>query len=174
MNRLFSLSANRNEPAAEEASSAPAVKHPKATRGEAGFSLIEVTVAMVIFLIAMLGIFVTFTYAINYNAGNSSRAQALAILQQTVEKMRSAKFVPNGTDAALTGGVKASQAVTSSDGNRFRVSVTVDDDQFTAGVQVNASKSIKEVTVTVELERPTPGWQTSVPATVVLRRVRGN
>ena len=174
MNRLFSLSANRNTPAAAVVAPAPAVNHPPAARGEAGFSLIEVTVAMVIFLIAMLGIFVTFTYAINYNAGNSSRAQALAILQQTVEKMRSAKFVPNGTDSALTGGTKAAQSVTSSDGNRFSVTVTVDDDPFTAGVQVDPTKSIKEVTVTVALERPTPGWQTSVPATVVLRRVRGN
>ena len=174
MNRLFSLSTNRDISAPGEGSSAPTVNRREAKSGEAGFSLIEVTVAMVIFLIAMLGIFVTFTYAINYNAGNSSRAQALAILQQTVEKMRSAKFVPNGTDSALTGGVKAAQTVTSSDGNRFSVQVTVDDDPFTPGVQVQDSKSIKEVTVTVSLERPTPGWQTSVPATVVLRRVRGN
>lgn len=174
MNRFSSLSTYRNRSAAAEVSPAPSGNQSPAKRGEAGFSLIEVTVAMVIFLIAMLGIFVTFTYAINYNAGNSSRAQALAILQQTVEKMRSAKFVPNGTDAALTGGAKTPQTVTSSDGNRFSVSVTVDDDPFTAGVQIDPSKSIKEVTVTVALERPTPGWQTSVPATVVLRRVRGN
>src|SRR5437867_3019768 len=56
---------------------------------EAGFSLIEAAVAMVVILVAMLGVFFAFTYAINYNAGNSSRVKVLAILQREVERMRS-------------------------------------------------------------------------------------
>lgn len=141
---------------------------------ERGFSLIEVVVAMVVFLIAMLGIFVAFTFAVSFNAGNVSRAQALAVLQQQVENMRAAKFTPIVTDASLTGGVKASQTVVSSDGLRFVVNTTVDDDPFTSGVQINSASTLKEISVTVGLDRPTPGWQTSVPATVVLRRVMAN
>lgn len=141
---------------------------------EDGFSLVEVTVAMVVFLIALLGVFISFTFAVNYNAGNSSRAQALALLQQRVEQMRSAKFTPTLTDSSLTGGVKSPEIVIAPDNNAYKIQITVDDDPLTSGVQTDSTKLFKEVRVTVTLERPTPGWQTSVPATVILRRVRGN
>lgn len=142
--------------------------------GDGGFSLIETTVAMVIFLIAILGVFITFTFAVNYNAGNASRAQALAVLQQRVEQMRSAKFTPTLTDSMLTGGTKSPEIIIAPNGDRFRIQVVIDDDPNTSGVQVDATKVFKEVSVTVSLDSPTPGWQTSVPATIVLRRVRGN
>lgn len=155
-------------------SNSPAEKEKRGA--ESGFSLVEVIIAMLVFLVAMLGIFVTFVYAINYNSGNNSRAQALAVLQKEVEILRSAKFVPTPglTDSRLLGGVKTQKTVTAADQNRFTVDITVDDDPFTAGVQIDTTKTIKEITVTVKLDRPTPGWQTSVPATVVLRRSRSN
>lgn len=139
-----------------------------------GFTLIEVLIAMTILMIVLLGVFVSFTYAVNYNAGNNSRSQALAVLQQEVELLRSAKFTPQITDANLLGGEHAARTVSSADGNRFRVQVTIDDDPFAANVQVDTSKTLKEITLTVTLENPTPGWQTSVPARVILRRVRAN
>ena len=148
------------------------MKHNK----EAGFSLVEATCAMVILLIALVGVATTFTYAINYNAGNNSRAQALAVLQQEVEQLRSAKFTPppNGMDASLAGGEKALKTISTVDGKRFRIQTIVDDDPLTNGVQIDNTKTIKEISVTVSLDNPTPGWQTAVPATVILRRVRGN
>jgi prepilin-type N-terminal cleavage/methylation domain-containing protein len=139
-----------------------------------GFSLIEVIIAMVILMIVLLGVFVTFTYAVNYNAGNNSRSQALAVLQQEIELLRSAKFTPTITDAALIGGKKDARIVSSADRNRFRVEITVDDDPFEGDVQIDDTKTLKEITLTVTLENPTPGWQTAVPATVILRRVRAN
>jgi prepilin-type N-terminal cleavage/methylation domain-containing protein len=142
--------------------------------GQEGFSLIEVSIAMVVFLIAVLGVFISFAYAVSYNSGNSSRAQALALLQQKVEQMRSARFVPTFTDDALKGGTKTPEVVTGPDGNPYRLDVVVDDDPFTADVQIDDTKLFKEVSVTVRLEAPTPGWQSSVPATIILRRVRGN
>jgi type II secretory pathway pseudopilin PulG len=143
-------------------------------RPESGFTLVEVVVAMVVLMIALLGVFGTFTYAINYNAGNNSRAQALAVLQQEVELLRSAKFTPTMVDTDLQGGAKTPKTVTAANGNMFRVQVEVDDDPLTAGIQINTTKTIKEISITVSLANPTPGWQTSVPATVILRRVRGN
>lgn len=141
-----------------------------------GSSLVEVTIAMVIFLIALLGVFITFTYAVNYNAGNNSRAQALAVLQQEVEQLRSAKFTSGGTDASLSGGKKARRITTLAGGGRFRIDITVDDDPSPTapGVQTDSTKTIKEIKVEVALDNPTPGWQTSVPSVVFLRRVRGN
>jgi prepilin-type N-terminal cleavage/methylation domain-containing protein len=142
--------------------------------GQAGFSLIEVTVAMLILLIALLGVFVVFTYAITYNSGNNSRADALALMQQEVESLRSAKFTPTVTDADLIAGNHTPEFVTIANGNTYIVQVVVDDDPFTTGVQVDTTQTIKEVYVTVSLARPTPGWQTSVPATVIFRRVMAN
>jgi prepilin-type N-terminal cleavage/methylation domain-containing protein len=144
------------------------------TKSEDGFSLVEVIIAMIILLVALLGVFLTFTYAVNYNAGNNSRAQALSILQQEVELLRSAKFTPGVTDATLTGGTKTPKIIASADGSRFRVEITVDDNPFVSGVDIDATRTLKEITVRVTSESPTPGWQTAVPATVFLRRVRSN
>ncbi|HUF05228.1 MAG TPA: prepilin-type N-terminal cleavage/methylation domain-containing protein [Aridibacter sp.] len=141
---------------------------------ETGFTLVEVVIAMVILLVALLGVFVTFTWAITYNAGNDSRSEALAILQGEVEFLRSAKFTSGVMDSTLTGGVRSQVPVTSPSGKAYLVDVTIDDDPFTAGVQVDNSLSLKEIIVTVSLASPTPGWQTSVPSTVRFQRVRGN
>jgi prepilin-type N-terminal cleavage/methylation domain-containing protein len=144
---------------------------------EKGFSLLETTAALVIFLVATLGVYTTFTYSVSYNAGNSSRSQALSVLQQKVEQLRSAKFTPGKTDDELKGGVKTPETLTAPDGSPFRVETTVDDDPFTDGVQIdstNKAVTLKEITVKVVLDRPAPGWQTAIPATIVLRRVRGN
>lgn len=142
--------------------------------GKEGFTLVEVVVAMVILLIALLGVFITFTYAVNYNAGNNSRSEALAIMQQEVEKMRSAKFTPAITDSILKGGKKIPFIVTGDSRNRFKVQITVDDDPIAPDIQTDNTKTIKEVSITVTLDKPTPGWQTAVPATVILQRVRSN
>jgi prepilin-type N-terminal cleavage/methylation domain-containing protein len=154
---------------------------------EAGFSLVEVTIALVIILIVLLGVFVTFTYAVSYNAGNNSRAQALAVLQREVELLRSAKFTPTVRDdytpgipddgrRDIRGGTKASRSAESADGNKFIVETKIDNDPSTEAIDSGNENTttMKQISVTVKLDSPTPGWQTSVPATVVLRRVRSN
>ena len=70
---------------------------------EAGFSLVEVMIAMVVLLIGLLGVSLTYTSAVRYNAGNNLRLQSLAILQQEVEMTRSAKFTPTQTRRTLFG-----------------------------------------------------------------------
>lgn len=103
----------------------------------AGFSLIEVLIAMLIMMIALLGVFSVFTYAITYNAGNKARAQALAVLQEEIERYRAAKFNATATDnftpgtvddgrRDITGGRKADRSVTASNGMTFTVRVSVD------------------------------------------------
>ena len=151
-----------------------AIGGKKKNQAENGFSLIEVTIAMLVFLVAIMGVFMSFAYAVSYNTGNISRAQALALLQQKVEQMRSAKFTPGFTDSILLGGTKPDDIVTGADGNKYKLKVVVDDDPFTPLVQTDTTKLFKEISVTVTLEKQTPGWQTSVPATIILRRVRGN
>ena len=160
-------------------SSSRAFNFAEKTNNESGFSLVEVVCALVILLIALLGVFVTFTYSINYNAGNSSRSQALAILQKEVEQIRSKKFTsaPDGTDPDLYGGVKADKSYTALNGNSFNIAIKIDNNPLTPDI-IDANEAvrptIKQITITVTLASPTPGWQTSLPATVILQRVRGN
>lgn len=143
-------------------------------KSEEGFTLVEVVIALLIFLIAVMGVFATFAYAVNYNAGNNSRTRALVVLQQEVENLRSAKFTPSITDSSLAGGTHTNKSVTTADGYAYIVAKKVDDDPFTSGIQIDNSKTIKEITMTVTLASPTPGWQSAVPSTVIMRRVRAN
>ena len=150
------------------------MNHIEVKNTEQGFSLIETVIALTILLPALMGVLVTITYAINYNSGNSLRSQSLAVLQQQVEILQSAKFNPTVIDQVLTGGTKLPVVVKNSDGKNFRVEISVDDDPLTAGIQTDSGKTLKEISVKVFPENSFAGWQTSVPATAVLRRVRGN
>ena len=146
----------------------------KAKKNEGGFTLIEAVIAMVIFLVAILGIFAAFTYAVTFNSGNSKRSHALSVLQREVELMRSAKFVPIFMDNSLTGGVKTPTTGVSSDGFTYIVAITVDDDPFTAGVQINPTKTIKEVTIVVTPQAANGSWETAFQTRSVLIRTRAN
>lgn len=143
--------------------------------GESGFSLVEVAVALVVLMIAMLGVAATFAYAINYNAGNYSRAQGLAVLQREVEQLRSARFTPMVTDLVLQGGTKPQRTVTLPNGTIYNINTVVDNDPVAGGIQnETVPTSYKEITVTITLALPSPGWQTAVPIKAVLRRVKSN
>lgn len=143
-------------------------------KNEAGFSLIEVTIAMLVLLVGLLGVTLSYTWAVKFNAGNNLRMQSLAILQQEIEQFRSAKYTSVVTDSVLLGGVKNPKTVTTADGNKFTIETIIDDDPFTANVQVDRSKTLKNITITVSGENQAQRWITAIPATVTLRRVRGN
>jgi len=134
-----------------------------AGQGQRGFSLIETAIAMVIIMVAVLGIFGTITYAINYNAGNNSRAQTLAVLQQEVERLRSLKFTP-GQDQLPAGNTTQTIVVNNT---TFNVRTIITNNDL-------VTPTLKDITVTASLSVLSPGWQTAVPATVELRRVRSN
>ena len=143
-------------------------------KNEAGFSLLEALVAIVIMLVVLLGVFSAFTWAVIYNTGNNTRSQTLSVLQREVELIRSYKFTPTITDDVLTGGEKVAKYVTSADGSNYKVLVVVDDDPYTAGIQINSIKTLKEITITVTPTNAVATWQTSNVSRVVMQRVRGN
>ena len=144
-----------------------------------GFTLVEVVVALVIIMVALLGVVFAISWSIIYNAGNANRAKTLAVLQQEVERLRSAKFTPAGADDPLHGTAMTSKFVTSGP-LAFEVFTTVDNDPSTPDIVEdetaipNANTSFKQITITTRLAAPSPGWQTAIPATVVLRRVKSN
>jgi Tfp pilus assembly protein PilV len=157
---------------------------------ERGFSLVEVIIALLILMIAVLGVFGVFAYATKLNTGNSSRSQALSVLQREVELLRSAKFTPTTVSSTttvttactsaddgmrdITGGVKANQTRCGADGTRYLVETTVDDDPFTAGVQTAATTTLKEIQLTVTPVGLGGSWEAAYRTRVVFRRVRAN
>jgi Tfp pilus assembly protein PilV len=142
--------------------------------GEAGFSLLEAVMSTIVLLVTLLGVSSVFTFSISRNTGNNRRSQALSVLQREVELIRSYKFTPTVTDSDLQAGAKAAKYSTSADGSSYRVEITVDDDPFTTGIQTESTKTLKEVTVTVTPANMVDSWQTAVPTTLTIRRVRGN
>ncbi|MCA1589019.1 MAG: prepilin-type N-terminal cleavage/methylation domain-containing protein [Acidobacteria bacterium] len=160
----------------------------RTSRSTAGFSLIEVVIALVILMIALLGVFSVFTYAIVHNAGNKSRAQAVQVMQGAVERLRAARFNNAETDPILLGGVKPTETVTTPDGFSYSVNITVDNEPAVGGLQDETYTclspqgdaidcTLKEIDVVVTpdaLSGLNNDWRVAVPARIIMRRVRGN
>src|SRR5688500_7917472 len=165
--------------------------HFETVKREDGFTLIEAVIALVILLIVVTGIFAAFTYSATLNTGNSRRSQALSVLQKEVELLRSAKFVHQtfgGADSYtpvdcddtrrnLTGtaaGVPRTMHCPAIDGMTYTIQTEIDDDPFTAGQQIDATKHLKEIRVTVTQPARPGSWETAYVTRAIFRRVRSN
>jgi type II secretory pathway pseudopilin PulG len=125
-----------------------------------GFTLIETTIAMMIMMIAGLGVLSLFTYSIGYNSGGNDRAVAISIAQQQIEQLRSAQF----TDSILN--VSAATVLTPdtvSNGRTYRVTRTVTG----SNNDVGGNPTLK--TITIQVAPTSPGWA-GFP--VILRTIR--
>ena len=127
---------------------------------EQGFTLIETTVAMLIMMIAGLGVVSLFVYSIGYNSGGNDRAVAISIAQQQIEQLRSAQF----TDSILN--VSAASVLTPdtvSNGRSYRVTRTVTG----SNNDIGGNPTLK--TITIRVDPLGAGWA-GFP--VILRTMR--
>ena len=113
-----------------------------------GFTLIETVVAMLVMMVAGLGVVSLFTYSIRYNSGGEDRAVAISIAQQQMEQLRSASF----SDSLLnvTAGVDLTPD-TVSNGRSYRVRKTV-----VGSNNFSGSPTLK--TITIQVSPLSPGW----------------
>jgi prepilin-type N-terminal cleavage/methylation domain-containing protein len=123
---------------------------------ERGFTLIETSIAMVIMMVAALGVVSLFTFAIGYNSGGNDRAVAISIAQQELEQLRGVPF----TDPLLT---TAAASDTVSNGRSYRVTKTV----IGANNDTKGNPTLK--TITIQVNPLSPGWA-GFP--VILRTIR--
>jgi prepilin-type N-terminal cleavage/methylation domain-containing protein len=127
-----------------------------------GFTLIETTIAMMIMMVAGLGVVSLFTYSIRYNSGGNDRAVALSIAQQQIEQLRSVTF----TDPDLN--VTAATVLTPdtvSNGRTYRVTRTVTG----SNNDINGNPTLK--TITIRVDPNSPGWA-GFP--VIVRSIRSS
>jgi type II secretory pathway pseudopilin PulG len=134
---------------------------------EAGFSLIEAVIALLLMMIVALGSASLFSFSIYNNSGGSDRATSLAIAQEALEVLRSAQFNTTTTDASLSGGT-TEQAAVVRDGRTFRVTRIIDDLPSTAGMDINPATTLKGITVTVVPQSIGRGWAFGAGGTVTL------
>jgi type II secretory pathway pseudopilin PulG len=147
---------------------------------EGGFSLIEVILAGIIMIIMSAGILMVFSNVTERNRGENLRMQALSILQEDIEYYRSLKFVPVGSNTALNGGSYPNvRNRTAADGRVFVISVTIDNDPATAGIQTaaqvpEADCKFKEIVIEAVPQPAETGWLANLNASVTIQRVRSN
>ncbi len=127
---------------------------------EQGFTLIETTAAMLIMMIAGLGVVSLFTYSIAYNTGGNDRAVAISVAQQQVEQLRSVSFTDPILNVSTTSG---SPTNTVSNGRTYRVTQTVTG----SNNDVNGNPTLKMITIQVS---PVGAGWTGLP--VVLQTMR--
>ena len=144
-------------------------------RAEAGFTLFETTIAMVVMMIAALGAASVFSYSVNYNSGGSDRLVALALAQEQLERIRSGQFNSTTTDTILNGGTLVQSGLIRN-GKRYVLTTTIDDNPLTAATDVVPTTSLKRVTVSVAPENVSQGWSLNAGAriTLITQRARSD
>jgi type II secretory pathway pseudopilin PulG len=139
---------------------------------EAGFTLIETSIALVVMMIAALGAASLFSFSINYNTGASDRLVGLALAQQQLETIRGAQFNSTTTDTILAGGT-SQQSDLIRNGKRYKVITTIDDNPATFAIDINAATTLKRIKVTVLPQGFTQGPVLSAaPIILVTQRAR--
>ncbi len=104
------------------------LSHPKrkmrrtAHSSEAGFTLLETSIAMVLLAIAGLGVAACFFYAAKNNSSARDRELSMAVAQQQMEQFRNASF----SDAALNATGEVSSTITRG-GRSYVVRTTITD-----------------------------------------------
>ena len=137
------------------------------TAAETGFTLLEACIALLLMMVVALGSASLFSFSIYNNSGGSERATSMAIAQEALERLRSAKFSTTATDASLAGGTTVQNGVVR-DGRTYRITRTIDDNPTTAATEINAASNFKSITIAVMPERIGGGWAFGAGGTVTL------
>jgi len=137
-----------------------AAEKSKSSASERGFTLIETSIALVILMVAGLGVASLFSYSIRYNSGGNDRALAISVAQQQIEQFRSVAF----SDPILA--VSAATVLNPdivSNGRTYRVTKTVTG----SNNDVSGNPTLK--TITIRVDPQSSGWA-GFP--VILRTMR--
>lgn len=89
---------------------------------EAGFTLLETTIALVVMMVVGLGAASLFFYAVGANTTARDRELSMAVAQQQMERLRNAEYANLEATVTATGG--ANKTVTSGN-RRYTVLTTV-------------------------------------------------
>jgi Tfp pilus assembly protein PilV len=123
-----------------------------ARSGERGFTLAETAIALLIMMIASVGIVSLFTYSIQYNEGAKDRELAMAVAQKRLESLRAIPYDSTTRAVAYTaGGLAATGSsgvtqTTTSAGRSYTVVTTITN--FPSGA-TDANSKVKTIKIKV-------------------------
>ena len=121
---------------------------------QAGFTLLETTVAMVLMAIVGLGVAGLFAYAASNTSNAADREMASAVAQQQMEQLRSVAF----TDSSLTATSSSGTTTTVTRLNRsYSVNTTIVD-----SVMVASTATLKTITIKVTPQSASASWSSNV------------
>ncbi len=140
---------------------------------ERGFTLLETCIALIILMIVGVGTASLFALAVRNNSSGSERAQALAIAQQQVERLRQQSFsTSGGTSSQLAAGPPVSLNV---DSNGLGSACTGVRPCYTITTTiVDTSSTLKTITVTVAAQSAVTTWGGANPVTLVTQRAKSS
>ncbi|MFA7382902.1 MAG: prepilin-type N-terminal cleavage/methylation domain-containing protein [Desulfurivibrionaceae bacterium] len=72
------------------------------SHGQQGFTLVEIMVAMLVFMIVMLGVAGGLIHAVRANRGNVVRDEALRLAEEELNRLKAEQFTVFGTSPDLT------------------------------------------------------------------------
>lgn len=136
--------------------------------GERGFSIIEVCIALLILLIASIGVATAFVYSIHNNSSAGDRAMALAVAQQRLEQLRNRDF----NDGALAETANPVVETINSAGRPFRISTTitdVDTDTNPLADALDPTSKLIRIDVTPQGNSATESWANATVTLMVTR-----
>jgi Tfp pilus assembly protein PilV len=108
---------------------------------EAGFTLLETTISMVLMAIVGLGVASLFTFAAKSTSNAADREMATAVAQQRLEQLRNVAF----TDASLAAtAASGSPATVTRLGRQYNIKTVIAD-----SLTINSKATLKTITVTV-------------------------
>ena len=116
---------------------------------ECGFTLMETAIALLVLMVAALGISSLFVFSMQNNVGGNERALAMAVAQQQLEQLRSVSF----DDATLTIAETTLPTIRSGERNYSVVRrITAETNPGGTG------KRLKRIAISVTPEAGGPGW----------------
>jgi len=150
--------------------------------GERGFTIVEVIIAASIMIVLSVGILTVFSNVVQRNRGENIRMQAQSVLQKEVERYRSLKFIPIGSDAALNGTARSKVGEVTAEsggtgaGKVFEIFVTIDNDPSTSAIDTGSESTcvFKELTIEAIPKVADQGWLANLRTNVTIQRVRSN
>ena len=128
-------------------------------KSQSGFTLLEITFALLLLLFISLGAVGMFIHAVKNNTGADDRAIAIAIAEEKMEEIRGLPFDDALLDATAAGGVLYNPDPTVRVGRSFGVRRIV----------VDESATLKRITIRVTPQGANGQWA-KTPVEVVTRR----
>lgn len=115
---------------------------PSKNHSQAGFTLIETTIAMVLMAIVGLGVASVFTFAAANTSSAADREMATAVAQQQMEQLRLAAFNDAALNATATAGVVTN---VTRRGRQYEVTTTIADSLVIDSLPTQKTITVKVV-----------------------------